>query len=83
MLLLHRRVQPIQLDAAAGRTQQRGQHLDGRGFARAIGTEKGKYLSLRDVEADVLDGGEVAKALDQVVDRDHPANPPVRRQIKY
>ena len=57
---------------SAGRTQQRGQHLDGGSFARAVGAEKGEYLSLRDVERDVLDGGEVAEGLDQVPDGDHP-----------
>ena len=62
-LLLHRRIKPVQLDAAAGGAQQRGEHLDGGGFAGAVGSEKSEYLSLSDVEADVVDGGEIAEDL--------------------
>ena len=63
LLLLHGRIKAVQFDAAAGGAQQRGEHLDGGGFAGAVGTEKGEYLSLRDVEADVLDGSEIAEVL--------------------
>ena len=72
LLLLHRWVEAVELDASAGRTQQRGQHLDGGRFAGAVGAEKGEYLSLRDVKRDVLDSGKVAEGLDQIPDGDHP-----------
>ena len=69
--LLHRGIKAVQFDAAAGRAQQRGEHLDGGGLAGSVRPEEGKYLSLRDVEADVLDGGEIAECFDQMADGNH------------
>ena len=71
-LLLHRRIKSVELDTAAGGAQQRGQHLDGGGFAGAVGSEKSEDLTLRDIETDVIDGGEIAEDLDQIGDGNHP-----------
>ena len=72
LVLLHRGIEAVELDAAAGRAQQRGEHLDGGGLARAVRAEEGEDLALRDVEGDVVDGGEIAEAFDQMADRNHP-----------
>src|SRR6185437_16326392 len=64
-------VEAVKLDGAAGGPQQRGQHLDGGGFACAVGAEKGEDLALAYVEGDVFDGGEVAKGLYQVLNANH------------
>ena len=45
-----------------GRRQQAGQHLHRRGLAAAVGPEKAEDLAALDLEADVVDGGEVAEA---------------------
>src|SRR5205085_7030230 len=50
-----------------------GDHPDRRGLAGAVGAEKAVDLTGRDVEADVVDRGEGAVALDQVVDGNHRA----------
>jgi hypothetical protein len=70
-LLLHRGIQPIELDAAAGRPQQRSKHLDGGSLARSVRSQEGKYLSLRHVEADVINRREISEFFDQIADRNH------------
>ena len=59
-----------QLRLALGRRQQAGQHLHGRRLAAAVRAEKAENLAVLDVEADVVDGGEIAEALGQPVGRD-------------
>jgi hypothetical protein len=49
-------------DAAGGGGEKSGEHLDGSGFAGAVGAEEAKELAGRDGEVDVLNGGEVAEA---------------------
>src|ERR1700733_3185996 len=81
-LLLHRGIKPVELDAPAGGPQQRSKHLDGGGFAVSVRSQESKYLSLRDVEADVIDSRDISKFLDQIADRNHPRmGPPVGRQL--
>ena len=64
-------IEAVELHAAAGRRQQRGEHLDGGGFAGAVGAEKREDLALGDIEGDVVDGGEVAEFLDQSLGANH------------
>ena len=54
------------LDAAGGRGEEAGEHLDGGGFAGAVGAEEAEELTGGDAEVDVLNGGEVAEAAGQV-----------------
>ena len=64
------RARPVRIFPLVG-IQQRGQHLDGGGFAGAVGAEEGKDLARCDVEGNVVDGGKVAEFLDQVLYLDH------------
>ena len=64
-------IEAVQFNRSAGGIQQGGEHLDGGGFAGAVGTEKGKDLARCDVERNVVDGGKVAELLDQVLYLDH------------
>ena len=57
-------VETVELHVAAGGRQQRGEHLDGGGFAGAVGAQEGEDLALGDIESDIVDGGEVAEFLD-------------------
>src|ERR1700751_1300206 len=70
-LLLQGGIQAIEFDAPAGGAQQRGEHLDGGGFSGSVRSEKLEYLTLCDVEADVVDGGEITELLNQMGDRNH------------
>ncbi len=54
----------------AGR-QQAGQHLHGRGLAAAIGAHEAKDLATLDVEAHMVDRGEVAEPAGEVARHDH------------
>ena len=45
-VLLALRVEPIDLDDAAGGLEQRGQHFDGGGLAGAIGAQKREDFTL-------------------------------------
>ena len=49
-------------DAAGGGGEQAGEHLDGGGFACAVGAEEAEELAGCDGEVDAVDGGEVAEA---------------------
>ena len=55
------RSSPRMLDGAAGGREQAGEHLDGGGFAGAVGAEEAEELAGLDGEVDVVDGGEVAE----------------------
>ena len=55
-------VEAEDLDAAGGGSEEAGEHLDGGGFAGAVGAEEAEELAGRDGEVDVLNGGEVAEA---------------------
>ena len=50
---------------ALGGGGQARQHLHGRGLATAVGAEKTEDLTSRDVEADRIDSGEIAKTAGQ------------------
>ena len=41
--------------------EEAGQHLHGRGLAAAVGAEEAEDLAAPDLEADVVDGGEIAE----------------------
>jgi hypothetical protein len=49
-------------DTAGGGGEEAGEHLDGGGFAGAVGAEEAEELAGRDGEIDVLNGGEVAES---------------------
>ena len=49
------------LDAAGGRREQASEHLDGGGFAGAVGTEEAKELAGRHGQVDIADGGKGAE----------------------
>ncbi len=69
-------VEAEDLDAAGGRGEEAGEHLDGRGFAGAAGAEDG--------EVDVLNGGEVAETAGEARGgdgRDHVAEAYLRGQL--
>src|SRR6185436_679380 len=53
-------------DAARGRLEQPRNHPQGRGLSSAVRTEKAVDLPRLHVEADAVDGGELAVLLDQV-----------------
>ena len=55
------RIEAVELDASAGGLQQRGEHLDGGGLARAVRAQEGEDLALRDVKGDIVDGGEICR----------------------
>ena len=55
-VLFARRVQTIQLNGAARRRQQRGQHLDRGGLAGAVRPEEGEQLAGLYLERDIVDG---------------------------
>ena len=57
-------------DLARRREDQAQQSLDGRGLARAVGAEEAENLALVDIQADVVDGGDLFVLLDQVLDLD-------------
>ena len=54
-------VQAEDLDGAGGGGEQAGEHLDGGGFACAVGAEEAEELAGSDGEVDVLNGGEFAE----------------------
>ena len=69
-------VEAEDLDAAGGGGEQAGEHLDGGGFAGAVGAEEAEELAGRDGEVDVLNGGEVAETAGEACGgdgRDHVA----------
>src|SRR5437660_1324263 len=73
LICLRRRVEPVDLDAAASRSEQRRQHLDRRRFARSVRPEKSKDLALRDVKRNVIDRLDLSKLFYKVFDFDHGA----------
>ena len=58
-------------DAAPAFFHQAEQHVDGRGLARPVRTEKADAFPLADGEADRIDGAAVAEEFAQTLDRDH------------
>jgi hypothetical protein len=44
---------------ALGRSQQRGEHPEGGGLARAVGAEEADHLALGDIEVDAVDGADL------------------------
>jgi hypothetical protein len=52
----------------AGRLLETGQHPQQRGLAAARGAEQREELAVVDIQGEVIDGGEIAKALGDVVD---------------
>ena len=55
---------------AGRKRKQTGEHFDDGGFAAAVGAEKAEDFAFFDAEADVVHGGEVAEAADQMVGGD-------------
>jgi hypothetical protein len=62
-----RGVEAVDLDRPARRPEQGREHLDRRRLPRAVGAEEGEDLAAPDVERDVVDGGELAEAADDVL----------------
>ena len=56
---IHLVSEELRLSFAGG--QKARQHLHGGGFSAAIGAEKAKNLAARNLEADIVDGGEIAE----------------------
>ena len=81
LLLFHRGIKTVELDAAAGGAQQRGKHFNGGGFPGSVRSEKREYLSLCNVEADVVDGCEISELFDQIADGNHPRRYLLCRQL--
>ena len=61
----------VDQDVPGGRLQQAGDHANGGGLAGAVRTEKPVNLARLHLEADAIDRGERAVALDETSDRDH------------
>ena len=59
-------VEAEDLNAAGGGSEQAGEHLDGGGFACAVGAEEAEELAGGDGEIDVLNGGEFAETAGEI-----------------
>src|SRR5260370_3482072 len=57
-------------DAARGGSQEAGQHLDGGGLARAVGTQESEKLSRCDAQVDVVDSNEFSETASKALGRD-------------
>ena len=67
----HRRhVLAVDQDPAGGRRLEAGEHPQQRGLAAARRAQQGEELALVDVEADIVDGVDVAELLGDVLDLD-------------
>ena len=64
-------VEPADAHAARGREQQAAHHLDGGGFAGAVGAQEREQLAPADGEVQVVDGDLAAVAFGNVVEFDH------------
>src|SRR5881398_138124 len=64
------RVESVELERAARRPQQGGEHLDGGGLAGPVRPEEREDLAGSHVERDVVDSLDVAERLDDVLDAD-------------
>ena len=73
---------PGERGRAAGRLQQRGQHVDGGRLAGAVGPQEAEDLARRHLERHAGDGGKRAKFLDQVMDLDNRAHGFLALQLK-
>src|SRR6266566_6245717 len=60
-------IQAIELEGAARRVQERGEHLDSGGLAGAVGPEEREDFTRAHVKGDVVDGDDVSKRLDHVL----------------
>src|SRR3954462_9017756 len=65
------RIAPINPNVATRRQEKCGEHLDRCGFAGAVGAEEREALALADGKGNVVYGGNVAKALYQMLDRNY------------
>ena len=63
-------VLPVDLDPARGRRLEAREHPQQRRLAAARAAEQAEELALVDVEADIVDGGEVAELLADLLDAD-------------
>ena len=64
-------IESIQLNFPAGGCQQGGEHFDGGSLAGAIRTEEGKNLTCLDGKRNIVDRGEVAILLNEILYLDH------------
>ena len=55
-------IQAVQVDGPAGGLEQRGEDLDGGGFAGAVRAEESENFALLHIEGDVVDGPELLPA---------------------
>ena len=68
-------------DAPGGGREQAGEHLDGGGFARAVGAEEAEELSGRDAQVDAVNGHKFAEAAAQALGGDGGCAGPWRLRI--
>src|SRR5579885_2242139 len=71
LIALDRRVESVELYLAARRSQERRQHLDGRRLPRAVRAEEGEDLAAMHLERNVVNGGDFAEALDEILYSNH------------
>ncbi len=70
------RIEAIKAHRSAGGMQQRRQHLDRRGLAGAVRSQKGEHFARVDVERHAVNGAQLAKCLDEVLYSNHlPSSP--------
>ena len=70
------------MQCAAARRKQAAQHAEGGGLAGAVGPEQAEDLAAAHLEVDVVDGGEGAEFLDQLLDLDHRLVPVLRGRVR-
>ena len=64
-------MQTIDLQSAAGRRHQRGEHFDSGRLPRPVRPQKGEDLALAHLEGNVVDRREVAELLAKILHSDH------------
>jgi hypothetical protein len=60
---------PSSMISPACRLLETGEHAQQRGLAAAGGAEQGEELAVIDIQRQIVDGGEIAEALGDVLDR--------------
>ena len=72
-----------QLCGSLARRQEAGEHLHGRGLAAAVRAEEPEDFAARNLEADIVDGGEVAEPHGQVFGFDGEVRPSLIGSGRY
>src|SRR5262249_23307533 len=66
-------IDAVHLDRPLGRPEEADQHANGRALAAAVRAQGGEALSPLDLDAEAIDGGEVAESLGEVARLDDHA----------